>query len=35
MLRVIRPCSFPKAIKLPLKDTAPMMPPATASVVLA
>ncbi len=35
MLRVMRPCSLPKAIALPLKDTEPMMPPTTARVEMA
>ena len=34
-LRVMSPCSLPKAMALPLKETAPMMPPTTASVLLA
>ena len=29
---VINPCSFAKAIKLPLKDTEPMKPPTVAMV---
>ena len=29
---VISPCSLPKAIKLPLKETAPMRPPTAAIV---
>ncbi len=34
-LRLISPCSLPKAIALPLKEIAPMIPPTTASVVTA
>ena len=30
-LRVMRPWSLPKATALPLKETAPMMPPSTPS----
>jgi len=29
------PCSLPKAMALPLKDTAPIMPPTTARVLIA
>ena len=34
-LPLIRPCSLLKAIALPLKETAPMMPPTTARVLMA